>query len=102
MNPKKRSKKEIWKQKILSLSEMELTVDNLAEIIGVSKSRIYRDLETKLFEGAVKKGRGIKSHWDFTHQDAVEYVESFDDNIINLKKDETPPSKTLPIPGWEW
>jgi len=97
-----KSIKEIWKVKIKALKKHELTVDSLADIIGVSKSRIYKDLEAKLFEGAVKKGKGKKSHWDFTHQDAVVYVEAFDDNIIDLKKDLTPPTKKINFPNWQW
>ena len=97
-----KSIKEVWKAQILALKKNQLTVDSIAEIIGVSKSRIYKDLETKLFEGAVKKGRGKKSHWDFTHQDAIVYVDAFDDNIISLKKDVTPPSKKINFPDWNW
>jgi DeoR/GlpR family transcriptional regulator of sugar metabolism len=96
-----KSIKEVWKAQILSLKKNQLTVDSLAGIIGVSKTRIYRDLESKVFEGAVKKGKGLKSHWDFTHHDAIVYIESFDDNIT-LKTDKTPPTKKINFPGWKW
>lgn len=96
----KKSKKEIWKEKIQGLKESELTVKAIADIIGVSKSVVYRDLENKSFKGATKKGTGKKSDWTFTHDDACDYIDSFEDNIFQETK--TLPSKRIPFPGWNW
>lgn len=89
-----------WKARIRKLKTDSLTVQAIAGIIGCHPSRIYRDLENGSFEGASKNGRGKKSCWNFTHEDACNYVDSFRDTIP--AKDQTPPSKKIPIPGWEW
>lgn len=100
-------KKEIWKQEIRRLKASQLTVKAIAGIIGVSSSRIYKDLENGRFENATKKGPGKKAEWDFTKRDAINYVESFIDTSTAIeghpeKYDLTPPTKQLKIPGWTW
>ena len=112
--PPKKSKKEIWKEKVNGLKDTQLTVKALSDIIGVSKSVVYRDLENKSFKGATKKGTGIKSDWTFTHEDACNYIDSFEDNIFTppagpIKNNKIPavdpiilPSKKIPFPDWSW
>ena len=99
---KSKSLKEIWKGKIRKLKDSELTVKAISGITGISKSVIYRDLKNKSFEGATKKGTGEKSDWAFTHDDVCTYIDKFEDNIMSIQGDETPPTKKIPFPGWEW
>lgn len=101
--------KDRWIEEIKKLKDEDLCVKLIAGIIGVSKSRIYKDLYTGEFEGAEKKGPYSKSDWIFTHDCVTKYIQSFPDNSIidntppsKSKIDLTPPSKRIPFPGWEY
>ena len=84
-------------KQIEELDPGELCVKRLAAILNCSTSRIYRDLKEEIFPGASRNGRGTKSSWCFSKEDAIEYVKDFEEST---PKDLTPESKQLPF-SWD-
>ncbi|MCP5047363.1 MAG: hypothetical protein GY940_09350 [bacterium] len=76
----------------------DLAVKQLSTIIGVSPSKIYKDLQSGKFEGCDSSGPGDRSDWIIPKQAAIDYVNSFKDT----HKVELLPSHRLKVPGWEW